>query len=385
MGTFYNPIREKLQNQGVNNLIKSCDSGSMPFMGDSAKFLKGAKSYGQNNKDESTQYFEQNLVDSFVDKLQAGIDVPNYPQFRDMNQMFVSMMDGIEKIDVGYLETKNPTLRADNNKIAEVVAIEENSQFIQEKTKKPFELRVCITGPYTLSSLFPYRDEQTFTRLGNVIAQLLECNLFSNKHGKASLVSVDEPSFGLVDDPLIDFGTQGRENLQKSWEKIFRTIKTKNAQGMIHLHSTANPMFWEIPSLDIIDSHVDDPIHQMQKTGKLLESKDKFLKASMTVNDFDKLIRQKIVAQSKQKISDSDVNEKIADAWTSIKKGQVDPDVYLETAQAMKQRVTDVVERFGEQRILYAGPECGLKGYPTYKNALECLKRIGKAVSSLQK
>jgi len=302
-----------------------------------------------------------------------------------MNQMFLSMMEGIEKIDSGYLETKVASLRTDNNKIAELLAIERNSQVIQEKTGKNFEIRVCVTGPYTLASLFPYRDEKTFIRLGNVIAQILDSNLFSNKHGKTSLVSVDEPSFGLVDDPLIDFGSRGRENLQKSWEKIFHIIKTKNAQSMIHLHSTANPMFWEIPSLDIIDSHVDDPLHQMQKTGKLLESKDKFLKASMTVNDFDKLIRQKIVAESKEKLSDSDINEKIADTWTSIKKGHVDPDVFLEASDAMKKRVSDVVERFGENRILYAGPECGLKGYPTYKNALECLRRISTAVSSLKK
>jgi len=357
----------------------------MPFKGEPTKFLEGAKTYGQNRKDESAKCFEKSLVESFIDKLKTGIDVPNYPQFRDMNQMFMSMMDGIQKIDSGYLETENASLRADNNKIAEVLAIEQNSQIIQEKTEKNFELRVCITGPYTLASFFPYRNEKTFIRLGNVIAQILDCNMFSNKHGKTNLISVDEPSFGLVDDPLIDFGSQGREYLKKAWEKIFQTIKSKNAQSMIHLHSTSNPIFWDIPSLDVIDSHVDDPIHQMQKTRKLLESKDKFLKASMTVNDFDKLIRQKIVAESKQKQSDSDVNEKIAVTWTDIKKQKVNPDIFLETADTMKKRISDVVERFGEDRILYAGPECGLKGYPTYKNALECLRRISTAVSTFKK
>jgi 5-methyltetrahydropteroyltriglutamate--homocysteine methyltransferase len=354
-------------------------------MGDSAKFLDGSSLYGWDNTDESTEFFEKTVVDSFIEKLQVGIDVPNYPQFRDMNQMFVYMMEGIEKIDAGYIETKNASLRSDNNKIAEVLVIERNAQLIQEKTGKPFELRVCITGPYTLSSLFPYRDEKTFLRLGKVIAQILDCNLFNNKNGRTSVVSVDEPTFGLVDDPLIDFGSQGRDNLQKAWETIFHKIKTKNAQGMIHLHSTANAMFWDIPSLDIIDSHVDDPLHKMEKTGKLLESKDKFLKASMTVNDFDELIRQKIVAEAKEKMSDSDINEKIADTWTEIKKRRVDPDIFLETSDEMKKRVTDVIERFGENRILYAGPECGLKGYPTYKNAIECLRRIATAVNNLKK
>jgi len=84
-------------------------------------------------------------------------------------------------------------------------------------------------------------------------------------------------------------------------------------------------------------------------------------------------------------LPDSDVNEKIADTWTDIKKQKVNPDVFLETADIMKKRVSDVVERFGEDRILYAGPECGLKGYPTYENALECLRRISTAVKSFKK
>ena len=366
-------------------MIQSCDSGSLPFMGDSAKFVEGAKRFNVNQLDESAQYFEKNVIESFLDKLKVGIDVPNYPQFRDMNEMFVSMMEGIQKIDSGYLETKAASLKLDCSKMAEVFAIEKNSQKIHEKTGKTFKVRVCVTGPYTLAALFPYRDEKTFTRLGTVIAQMLERNLFGNKHGKTSLVSVDEPLFGLVDDPLIDFGSNGRENLQNAWEKIFHTIKSKNSRTMMHLHCTADPLFWDVPSLDVIDSHVGDPLHTMKKTGQLLESKDKFLKASMTVNDFDKLIRQKIVSDSPKKLGDSEINEKIADTWTGIKKGRVDPDVFLETVEVMRNRVTDVAERFGAERILYAGPECGLKGYPSYENAVECLRRISGAVQSFKK
>lgn len=362
-------------------MIKSCDSGSMPFQGDSAKFLEGAQRFSLNPNDESAMYFEKKLVESFLDKIRINIDVPNYPQFRDMNEMFLSMIDGVEKIDAGYLETKITSLKKDDSKIAEILAIEKNSELIHENTRNTFEVRVCVTGPYTLASFFPYKDEGTFSRLANVISELLELNLFSNKHGKTSLVSVDEPSFGLLDDPLIDFGSQGRENLLNAWETIFHKIKSKNAQTMIHLHSTANPLFWEVPSLAVIDSHVEDPLHQMKKTKELLEQKDKFLKASLTVNDFDKLIDQKIVADSPE-LAESDVNEKIAEVWTGIKQGKVDPDQFLDTIETMKKRLTNVVERFGEDRIMYAGPECGLKGYPSYKNALECLRRVSSAVES---
>jgi len=366
-------------------MIKSCDSGSLPFVGDSAKFLEGAKRFRLHQTDESTEYFEKRVVESFLDKIRVNIDAPNYPQFRDMNKMFLSMMDGIEKIKAGYLETKIPSLKTDNSHMPEVVAIEQNSQMIQEKTGEPFEVRVCVTGPYTLASFFPYRDEGTFSRLGNVISQILEHNLFSNKHGKTSLVSVDEPLFGLIDDPLIDFGSKGRENLRIAWETIFHKVKSKNVQTMMHLHSTANPLFWDIPSLDVINSHVDDPLNQMKKTGEMLESRDKFLKASIAVNDFDLLIKKRIVADSQEKLTESEVNERIADAWTGINHGKVDSEIFLETVDAMKNRLVKVVERFGAERVLYAGPECGLKGYPTYENALECLRRVSSAVERFEK
>jgi 5-methyltetrahydropteroyltriglutamate--homocysteine methyltransferase len=352
-------------------MIKTCDSGSLPQVGSAEQFLDGAKRFSLNQKDETA--------------IRAGIDVPNYPQFRDMNEMFLSMMEGIEKLDAGYLETATPSLKSDRGRVAEVLAIEANSQMIQEQAGEPFEVRVCVTGPYTLASFFPYRDENTFSRLGNVITQLLERNLFSNKHGKTSLVSVDEPLFGFVDDPLIDFGSSGRENLLNAWETIFRKIKSKNAQTMIHLHSTSNPLFWDADSLDVIDSHVDDPLIQMKKTCELLESRDKFLKASVAINDFDALIKKRLAADSGEKVAESDLNERVADAWTDIKHGRINPETFLETVDTMKNRLAYVIDRFGAARVLYAGPECGLKGYPTYENAMECLRRVSSALDSFEK
>jgi 5-methyltetrahydropteroyltriglutamate--homocysteine methyltransferase len=358
-------------------MIKTCDSGSFPFVGDSAKFLEGTKPSSLNQMDESAKYFEKKIVENFLDKLRVGIQVPNYPQFRDMNEMFLAMMDGIEKLDAGYLETKISSLKTDKKQVPEIWAIEKNSQRIQEQKGEAFEVRVCVTGPYTLASFFPYRDEGTFSRLGNVISQVLEENLFGNKHGKTSLVSVDEPLFGFVDDPLIDFGSNGREKLLRSWETIFRKVKSKNAQTMIHLHSTANPLFWDVDSLDVIDSHVDDPLIKMKKTSELLESRDKFLKASVAVNDFDVLIKERL---AKENVAESDLNERVADAWTDIKHGRAKPESFLETVDTMKRRLANVVDRFGAQRVLYAGPECGLKGYPTYETALECLRRVSNAM-----
>jgi 5-methyltetrahydropteroyltriglutamate--homocysteine methyltransferase len=363
-------------------MVRSCDVGSFPFVGDSRKFVEGASRFSLSSADESARFFEEKVLEGLVDKIGVGIDVPNYPQFRDMNEMFLSMMDGVERIKGGYLETKIPSVKADNSSIPEVMVIEKNSRMIQEKKGAAFEIRICVTGPYTLSSFFPYKREDIFSRLGNVISHIVENSIFNDKHGRVGLVSVDEPVFGLQDDALIDFGSEGREKLRRAWESIFHKIKSKNAQTLIHLHSTVDELFWDIDSLEIIESHVDDPIHQRKNTKEKLESRDKFLKASVAVNDFDALIKKRVVADSPEKLAESDLNERIADAWTDIKHGRINPESFLESVELMKSRLVKVVDRFGAERVLYAGPECGLKGYPTYETALECLRRVSSAVES---
>ena len=84
-------------------------------------------------------------------------------------------------------------------------------------------------------------------------------------------------------------------------------------------------------------------------------------------------------------MAESDVNAKIADVWTGIRNGTVDSEQFLETVDTMKGRLVKIVERFGAERVLYAGPECGLKGYPTIEIAFECLRRAASVVKSFKK
>lgn len=360
-------------------MIASCDVGSLPFVGDFQKFLEGASNYGRVVND-STEFFEKKVVESFLDKVKAGIDVPNYTQFRDMTQMFFDMIEGVEKINGGYIETATLTLKEGKSVIPEVSVIQNRSQEIYEKLGKPFRLRICVTGPYTMSSFFAYKDKGTFTRLGNVLAQMIEANVFNNKQGSVRLVSVDEPVFGFIDDPLLDRGSEGRENLLKAWESIMQKIRAKGAQTCLHLHNTSDELFWEAKNLNVIESHVNDSLYQAKRTKERLESTDKFLKASIAVTIFDELIRSNIITTSKQKLNETSINEKIAETWKNFTKKQIDPIIFVENAELMKERLVNIVERFGENRVPYAGPECGFRSFPTYDSALECLRRVSKIV-----
>jgi len=358
-------------------LIESCDVGSLPFKGDFNKFLEGASSYTRVTN-ASTLFFENEVASGFIDKAKAGITVPNYPQYRDMTQMFIEMIDGLIKTNGGYTETGTLTLKPGQGLIPEIQAVNNRSKEIQESLEQPYKLRICVTGPYTISSLLAFKNKSTFTRLGNILAQIIEANIFETRHGGVKLVSVDEPVFGLVDDPLLDRGSEGRENLLKAWETIIQKIQAKGAQTCLHLHSASDELFWEIKSLNIIESHVNDSFYQAKRTKDKLEETDKFLKASIAITDFDKLIMSHI-KDKHSKLSGTAVNQRIADTWKDINAGKVDPATFLENIEVMKQRLKQSIEKFGESRIPYAGTECGMRGFPTYESALEYLRRVSCA------
>lgn len=365
-------------------MIQSYDVGSFPFFGDMEKLVKGAKSFEEVVVDESASHFEKTCVKAFLDKLAVGIDIPNFPQFRDMDEMFLSMIDGVEKFRGGYAETSRLVLKHGKGFLPEVSVIKKNIHAISDAYGKPLIMKICITGPYTLGSFFPYCDSEIYCKLGEVIARIIEANIFWEKDGHVEMVSIDEPLFGIVDDPLIDHGSLGRENLFKAWSVIFHSAKAKKARTCLHLHNTSDGLFWRVKALDVVESHVDDFLYRIKETKKRLEAEDKFLKASACTVDFDWLIRDVIMKASPQKLDDSTLSEAVAETWNRFQQGVLAPEGFLETTDVIRKRVVEVVERFGVERVPFVGPECGLRGFPSYVCAVECLRRVAEVGRSIR-
>ena len=275
-------------------MIKSYDVGSLPPKMKQEEIRKLFLAYEENADSRLSRHLEEIIVEAFLDKASAGIDIPNYPQFRDMNEMFLQMISGIEKLKEGYVEVESLSLKSGKSKIPEVHIIEKNSEKIYETLNRNFKLKVCITGPYTLSALFAYRNEKTFLNLGKVLAEIAKENIFENKHGEVYMVTLDEPTFGVMSDPMIDYGAPARETLLKAWETIFKAVSARGVTTGMHLHSTADELFWQVESLDLIESHVNDPLYQREAVKGKLEEYDKFLKASICKTDYDQLIRERL-------------------------------------------------------------------------------------------
>lgn len=371
MGTLQNNTeRDK-------RMILSTDVGSLPFENDQEKFNAAFKDFQKTHVHDLNRELQQRIVKGFLDKLNAGIDVPNFPQFRDMSQMFLQLIKGLEKIEGGYIETDVLCIKDGEGRIPEMEALRTNAKQIAEKIGKPVKIRFCISGPYTLSRLFAYKNAQTLTRLGNVLAEIIEQNLFQYKNCAVAMVSVDEPVFGIVDDPLLDPGSEGREALLKAWENMFHRAATKNVETYLHLHSSSDELFWDIEKLKVIDFPVNDPIYQAKTVKHKLENRDKFLKASICITEFDALIRKKLEATHNRNVSPQEIGE----TWKQITNGTINPETFLEEVEVMEKRLQKIVNLFGVERIPYAGPECGLRGFPTYECAIECLKRIATVIN----
>ena len=359
----------------------SSDIGSVPSRIDTDIIRSGARKansllpfLGVSNEDYVD--FEEAVVSSFIDKLKVGVDVPNYPQFRDMNEMYFELMDGIERID-GALHVVNGIKAKQGAAIPETEAIRREAREIKSSSERDkVRIKVCVTGPYTLASFFQFKTPSLYLELAEALADILEVSMFKNGSAEISHLSVDEPVLGFMNDPLLDYGSDGREALRKAWDKICYVAKSHGADTSMQLHNTSENLFWDAEYLDIIASHVGDPLYTQESVKERLEETDKRLWAAIGVTQFDTLIENYYVAQG----FTGNIPEKIGEVWTGLRKATIDPYIFLEDTGLMRKRLNAVSEYFGSERIACVSPECGLNSFPEYEVALECLERASSVV-----
>jgi methionine synthase II (cobalamin-independent) len=289
------------------------------------------------------------VLDAFIDKLKAGVIVPTYPQFGDMNQTFIDLISN------------------NNSPVPELEILRKNLSYIKDEMERDFiPIKGCFTGPYTLA--LAMKNERTISDISDSLCKIVEKSIFKDKYGEVQVICIDEPVFGFLDDPTLDYGSQGRENLGKAWDNICKIATDQGIQTCIHLHNTSNKLFWEVKHLNMIESHVGDPIYSLESTKKNLEETDKFLKASIAITRFDDLIIEKVGV------------DKLAETWVDIICGKIHPELFLEDFTTIEKRLSKIIDFFGLERILCAGPECGMNGFPTYDCGIEYLRRISNVI-----
>ena len=350
--------------------MKSVDVGSLPFQGDENALKSGAEGGAEQT------YFERIIVDYFAKKLRAGLDVATYPQLRDMCFMFLDELDGLVKVDGKYAAVD--VIKPKRKIIPEVDALFKHSKEIYEEVGKPFSMRVCVTGPYTLSSFLIEPNPEQILSLADALSQIVVGSLQHDRYGEVEVLCLEEPLFGVVDDPRLDYAGEWSETLLKAWDKILYTASTRGVTCAMHLHSTSNKIFWELSRLEVIEAEADDPIFRSEKTRSLLEKYGKRLKASICSTNLNTLAERS--AERIPRYSILSKEQRVGQIWADIKRGKEDPKILLESEDEIRSRLKQIVSLVGLENVPYAGPECGLKGFFSLDLALLYLKRCSDVV-----
>jgi 5-methyltetrahydropteroyltriglutamate--homocysteine methyltransferase len=288
-----------------------------------------------------------NLVRDVLDqKSRAGVEVPTYPQFRDMIRMFMDEIENPDHAESPYL------IKKEHARIMELLALPPGQ-----------ELRVCVTGPVELyiSAFGATHYPDILYNLAESVARFLDK---AKSDAKMAVASLDEPSLGLS------------SNIIFSEDEILQALEVASepCRGMdceVHLHS---PLYAEacarVPGISIIGiESAAHPDYLQLIDRKVLEETDSYLRAGIARTD--------ILSMSAR------LNETLGtNLWNDMKRLEKEI-LELESPQVMRKRLDKAYARFGG-RLRATGPDCGLGSWPSQDLAGRILSNCAAAVRSFR-
>jgi len=280
-------------------------------------------------------------------KKQAGVQVPTYPQVRDMVRMFMDEIEDPSKTESPYL------IKKEHAKIMELEAVEPGQA-----------VRVCVTGPIELyiSAFGATHYPDILNRLAESVARFLAA---ARDDGRMSVASLDEPSLGL------------NSNIIFSEDEILEALDIASVpcRGMdceIHLHS---PLYSEVsarvPGINIVGvESASHPDYLQLIDKRILEETDTYLRAGIARTD--------ILSMSAR------LNEKLGvNLWDDLPRLEKEI-LEMESPGILKKRLEKAHAQFGD-RLRATGPDCGLGSWPSQELAGRLLSNCAAAVDSFLK
>ena len=303
------------------------------------------------------------LKGAMQQKIDAGVDVPTYPQFRDMNQMF------LEIINDESAQEEPLIVRKDRARIMELSAMEDVGAQYLKKTGKKLNIRLCVTGPIELYMKqfggTAYKD--VLNAFAASIDRFVSNSIDNAKQFRIAVISIDEPSIGI--NPQIMFSDN---DMIEALTLATKTSGSNKIDTEIHLHSPLHyKLICRVPSIGIIGvESAANPSYL-----DLIDKKD--------LGDYDKFLR---IGVSRTDIFGmaAVLNEKYnTNVWKEPAKLD-EITTQMETPQIIAKRLQKAYSIFGD-RIKYAGPDCGLGSWPSQELASNLLKNTGAGIKEFQK
>jgi 5-methyltetrahydropteroyltriglutamate--homocysteine methyltransferase len=333
------------------------DIGSFPLpKGINREWVEQAK----KNNDPKLPIILQSAMQQKID---AGVDVPTYPQFRDMNQMF------LEIINDESAQEEPLIVRKDRARIIELSSMEEVGAQYLKKTGKKLTIRLCVTGPIELYIKqfggTAYKD--VLNAFAASIDRFISNSIDNAKQFRIAVISIDEPSIGINPQIMLN-----DSDMIEALSIATKTSGLNKIDTEIHLHSPLHyKLICKVPSIGIIGvESAANPSYLDLIDKKDLDDHDKFLRIGVARTDIFQMA--------------SVLNEKHN---TNVWKEQAlleEITTRMETPEIITKRLKKAYSIFGG-RIRYAGPDCGLGSWPSQELASNLLRNTCAGIKEFQK
>ncbi len=293
--------------------------------------------------------------DAIVQKIEAGVERPTYPQFRDMIKMFMDPIEDPQKSESPYV------VKAESARILELEALETMGKEMEREGKR-LRARVCVTGPVELYlARFGATDYvDILENLATSVARFLE-EAKKSRHFEVSVASLDEPSLGISPSVIFD-----DDHISKALEIAASPCERIDCE--VHLHS---PLMAElcsgVPGINVIGvESAANPDYLKLVDRKVLEEHDAYIRAGIARTDINALVAR--------------MNDRLeTNLWREPER--LEREVFAaESVELMEQRLAEAHRLFGD-RVRYAGPDCGLGSWPSQKMAASHLASCARAIA----
>ena len=330
------------------------DGGSLPTPeGTTREWVKTAA----ENRDEDEKLFSV-IREAFRRKIDVGVHVPTYPQFRDMIGQFLDIIKDEKNCYEPYV------LKEENAKILELEIIDEVAKQYREETGETLEIRVCVAGPTDLYlQAFGETDyADAYHVLALDIEDFIKQAFVAAKNFKIKVIALDEPSLGIND--RIQFSDA---DIVSALTVASAYARKQGADMEIHLHSPLKyKLVCETPINVIGFEYAASPSYLSLLDKQVLEDSNTYIRLGVSRTDISSLI--------------GIVNETYGvNAWKDreyMQKIVTD----LETPKVVKKRLETGYSVLGD-RIKYASPDCGLAFWPDQELAFKLLENTAKGVN----
>jgi len=287
-------------------------------------------------------------------KIESGVEVPTYPQYRDMSRQFLEPITDEMKQEAPYL------LRPEEAKIAELGMLDDVGREYEREHGKRLAVRVCVTGAIDLylKAFGASNYTDLLYNIAQSVSRFTQHALRQRFRFDVEVVCFDEPSLGL--NPEITFSD---EEIIEAMEIQSKIAHRHGVVTQVHLHNPLHaPLFYQVDGIDVIGvESAASPQYLELFNKRELEDNGKTIRLGVARTDIAGIV--------------AELNDRLGvNLWMQPER-LVDEVLSMESADIIYNRLQRGWDMF-QDTVSFVGPDCALGSWPSQNSAAGLLRNI---------